>query len=223
MHATRVAVRPQPDPHLAQSSSMELRRTPWLCDRSHDNPMPLRTPDLTNILVADLPRGRVESADSTRLLALPAAWISDLISRAPDVAVELAPRLAQDLARDAQSHLGGLTEPSPEDSAHALSLAFAARGLGLCHFERYGDALTLIWTAPPSTSAGFARFAAALSARALSILTELDVHGAVLSAGADEVRVFLGSRGACEFAAELAAAGSAPGTVFDRLTHGASA
>lgn len=186
--------------------------------------MALRTPDLTDILVADLPRGRVESSvGSTRLLALPAAWVTELIARAPDAAIELAPSLAQDLARDARSYLDGQSDPSPEDSAHALSLAFATRGLGLCTFERHGDALTLLWAAPPATSAGFARFAAALSALALSALTGLDVHGGVMSASSSEIRVFLGSREACALAAELSASGSAPGAIFDRLTPGASA
>lgn len=186
--------------------------------------MALRTVDLTDALVADLPRGRVESPRAAaRLLALPSSWVSELIERSPDAALALSDELAAALTLDATRHLDGLTDPSPEDAAHALSLAFAVRGLGLCRFDRFGDALMLTWTDPPAHGPHFVRFAVALSTRALSRLTDVSLHGAAIAVSPQEIRVFLGAAEACALVDQLAATGAQPGAILDCLTPGANA
>ncbi len=188
----------------------------------------IRPLDLSNVLVADLPRGRLGSARSdTRLVALPADLLDALVEQHASApgrgAGDLVGALAPALVTDARVVLGEAVDPSPDDVAYAVSVAFATRGFGLAAFERWGDALVFVWRDPPCRGGAFRDLAASLAARVVGELTGIDIHGAVVTAGDDALRVLLASAETCALARDLGRQGQGLGAVLDQLSPGASA
>jgi hypothetical protein len=188
----------------------------------------VRAADLRGAIIADLPRGRIETRDQRRLVALPVEWLERLVDdRAsdPTVASALGDALAGVLERDARAVLGDERDPSPEDVGYALSIATAVHGLGVVDFERWGAALVVVWRDPPGRGAGWAAVIAAASAALVGKLSGLNVAGAALGdASRDgEVRVLLASEEVCVLARERARAGDEPAAIFARLDQRSAA
>lgn len=204
----------------AARRTLHLRTPRGSCDGTAA--VALRTNVPSESLVLDLPRGRIETAapERARVVALPAAWLGDLLEKLPpgaDLDV-LAAGLAPSIVREARATLLHTDDPTPEETGYALSVAFALHGLGVGHFERWGDALTLVWRDPPAHEPAFQRLAARLAARVIGELSGLDVHGAVVRATGDELQVFFGSQEACAKATELARSGLGLGALFDHFS-----
>ncbi len=178
-----------------------------------------KAPDWTSALVADLPRGRLTltTSQEARVVALPGALLSALIVAGGPGAVAAADALGDALGDDARAFLAGADDPTPEQTAHALSLALSLRGLGTACFERWGEALLLILRDPPAE--GMGAFVARAGARAVSAVTGIDAEGAVLGAEAEEVSVLLASPETAQAARGLVAGGSSRAAVLARL-HG---
>lgn len=164
--------------------------------------------DLRGAIVANLPRGRIETRDQRRLVALSVQWLESLISSVSiETARSLGASLARELERDARSVLENEAEASPEDVGYALSVVLASRGLGLVHFERWGDALALVWREVPCRSEVWRELIASTAAALVSGLTGLDVAGAPIGPSESEVCVLLASRETCEAARRMAREG----------------
>ena len=184
--------------------------------------MGLRSNAPTPTLVLDLPRGRIDTgaAQSDRLVALPAAWVGELLECLPDGLDAFADRLVAPMVADAAEALEDIPGSLPEDVAWALSLAFARRGFGLVSFERWGDALLFVWRSPPATGPGFREFAARLSSRVVAELLGLRVRGAVLNGDGATLRVLLASPETCQEVRSLTVEGVSPEAILELLTTG---
>ncbi len=192
---------------------------------SSSQTVPLRPPELSNVFTVDLPRGRLGSSD-TRVVALPAAYFDLLAERHAQAADDLAATLTPLVVDDARAVLADTEVPRPDDMGYALSIAWALRGLGRVSFERWGDALLLVWHDPPGRSGAFRAMGATLVARVLSALTETEVHGAVVSPSSTQGEMFyvlLAGADACALARDLDRQGHTLGAILDRLSPGASA
>lgn len=172
--------------------------------------MGTRAVEVRGSLVADLPRGRIESRDKQRLVAMPAEWIVALVKRAnlgPADRAELGALLASALVADVKRVLDE-DESSPEDMAYALSMALATRGLGTVEFERWGDALTLLWhDLPEEGNEAWGDIGAAAGAAVVRSLTGLAVEGAPVGWSHGSLRVLLASKAVCAIAREKTKAG----------------
>lgn len=167
----------------------------------------------------DLPRGRLTSGEHPdRLLALPAAWIGELLECLPDGLDAFADRLVAPIATDVSEVLDDPQSALPEDLAYALSLAFARRGFGVVAFERWGDALLFVWRSPPSSAQGFREFAARLASRLIGELLGLRVRGVTLSGDSSALRVLLASPETCQEVRSLGVEGVAPEALLQMLT-----
>lgn len=174
------------------------------------------------MLVADLPRGRIESRHKQRLVAVPAEWLVTLVGRAALRAadrVELGVSLAALVEADARRVLDE-DEAAPEDIAYALSMALASRGLGTVEFERWGDALTLLWHELPEETETWEDLASSAAAALVRSLTGLSVEGAPVGWSHGSLRVLLASREVCALARESARAGEALPAFLARLERG---
>jgi hypothetical protein len=180
----------------------------------------VHTVDLRGAIVADLPRGRIEARDRRRLVALPAGWLDLLVAHAPQDALEdLGRALGDELEPDARAVLDESDEPSADDVAYAVTVALATRGLGVAYFERWGDALSLVWRDAPGRGEAWSELAAAAAAALLGRLTGLDVAGAPVAVDETEVRVLLASRAVCDDARRLAHAGHPMSQIVARLAR----
>jgi hypothetical protein len=184
--------------------------------------MGLRSNAPTPSLVLDLPRGRLDAgtAQSERLVALPAAWVGELLECLPDGLDAFADRLVAPIVADAAEALEDIPGSLPEDVSWALSLAFGRRGFGLVSFERWGDALLLVWRSPPATGPGFREFAARLSSRVVAELLGLRVRGAVLNGDGATLRVLLASPETCQEVRSLTVEGVSPEAILEMLSPG---
>lgn len=187
--------------------------------------MGLRRDAPTPSLVLDLPRGRIDAgaARPERLLALPAAWVGDLLECLPDGLDAFADRLVAPIVADALEALDDVPGSLPEDIAWALSLAFARRGLGLVSFERRGDALLLVWRSPPADGPGFQELAARLASRAVADLLELRVRGVILPDDSSSLRVLLTSPETCQEVRSLLIEGASSEAILEMLVAGDAA
>lgn len=187
--------------------------------------MATRLHPLASAVTVDLSHGRIElkTPSLARAVAVPASWLVRAISALGDDAVPLAKSLAESVARDAVSILDGTADPAPEEVAYAIALALGQRGLGTCAFERFGDALTVLWNSPPSTEPAFHRFATTLIAQVVSDVTGVETDAAVLSTDAEAITLFLGAAGACAHVRERAGRGEPGPQILATLLGGASA
>lgn len=168
----------------------------------------VRSVDFRGAIVADLPRGRIETRDRRRLVALPADWFITLLERASgDAVTALGAQLGQILEPDVRAVLDGETEPTPDDVAYALSAAMATRGLGTVSIERWGDALVLVWHDPPGKGPNWNEMAAEITASLVARITGLEVACAPIWDGTGDLRLLLSSRAVCEMARERARQG----------------
>jgi hypothetical protein len=185
-------------------------------------PMALRSDVPLPSLVLDFPHGRI-TADTgavERLVALPAAWVGELLECLPDGLDAFADRLVPSVVADAQRVLEDLPGALPEEVAWALSLAFAHRGLGTVAFERWGEALFLVWRSPPASGPGFREFAARFASRVLAELLGLRVRGVVLHGEGGVLRILLASPETCLEVRSLTVEGISPEAILEMLTHG---
>jgi hypothetical protein len=90
-------------------------------------------------------------------------------------------------------------------------------------FERWGDALVLLWRDPPMDGPAWAELAASTSAMLLGRLTGLDVSATPLGDDGGTLRMLLGSRAACAMARERVAAGDGLSAIVARLERGEDA
>lgn len=173
-------------------------------------------------LVLDFPHGRIttDTAEAERLVALPAAWVGELLECLPDGLDAFADRLVPSIVADAMAVLEDVPGALPDEIAWALSLAFARRGLGVVSFERWGDALLLVWRSPPASGPGFREFAARLSSRALAELLGLRVRGVVFHGEGGVLRILLASPETCLEVRSLTVEGVSPEAILEMLTHG---
>ena len=187
--------------------------------------MATRLHPLASAVTVDLSHGRIElkTPSVDRAVAVPTAWLVRAVAALGEELVPLARSLAESVANDAAIILDGTADPSPEEVAYAIALALGQRGLGVCAFERFGDALTLSWNSPPSVEAGFHRFAVALIAQVVSEVTGVQTQAAVLSVQADGLTLFLGSEAACAYVRERAGRGESGPQILATLLGGASA
>nr|MBK7065960.1 hypothetical protein [Deltaproteobacteria bacterium] len=187
--------------------------------------MATRLHPLASAVTVDLSHGRIElkTPSVDRAVAVPTVWLARAIAALGDELVPLAKSLADSVANDAAIILDGTADPTPEEVAYAIALALGQRGLGTCAFERYGDALTLLWNSPPSTHADFHRFAATLVSQVVSEVTRVQTQAAVLSTHADGITLFLGSEAACDLVRERAGRGESGPQILATLLGGASA
>lgn len=183
--------------------------------------MSARVPDLQQSVVVDFPRGRIESRaqETERLVALPAAWFARVFEL-PGPFDDLADALAEALAKDALVHLDGENDPTPEDVATAISVATAARGLGLVSFERWGDLLCVLWRDPPVASKGVEGFAERVFARVVGDVIGLDVSGVVIDRDAARLTVLLAREETSAHVRALVAQGVTLPRLADHLTAG---
>lgn len=171
-------------------------------------------------MVVDLPRGRIELQTPTRAraVALPAAWLGAVFEQLSGSADGLADSLADALSRDALEMLDDARDPSAEEVAYCLSVAFATRGFGTARFERWGDALVLVWAEPPAHGATFHGFAARLAARVVSDVTGLETSAAVVESREGALVILLADETACARAREVASDGAGLRVVLGHLT-----
>ncbi len=176
-------------------------------------------------MTVDLSTGRLALATPTvsRAVAVPAEWLAQAVAALGANAGPLAASLAAAVAADARAMLAGDADPSPEACASAVALALAQRGLGTCSFGRFGDALTLTWSAPPSAEPAFHAFASDLVAAVVSAVTGLATHAAVAGHAGDTLTLFLGSEPACTFVRERAARGEGSASILATLLGATSA
>lgn len=172
-------------------------------------------------MVVDFPRGRIESRGETteRLVVLSAASVASLFE-VPAVVEALADSLAEAVARDALIHLAGEPDPLPEEVARCISLAMAARGLGLVEFERWGDLLCAVWVDPLVSSSRVEAFAERFLSRVVGDSIGAESSGAVIDRGPSRVTVLLGSDEVCAHVRALVAAGVALPRLADHLVVG---
>ncbi len=159
--------------------------------------------------MADLPRGRIESRDKQRLIALPSEWLVALVRRTALSAADRA-ELGSTLAGMLESDVGRVVdeeESAPEDIAYAFSMALATRGLGTLEFERWGDALTVLWHDLPDESETWADIACATCSALVRAITGLAVEGAPVGWSRGSLRVLLASRAVCALAREKSRGG----------------
>lgn len=182
--------------------------------------MPLRLPDLTYAVVVDMPRGRIELQTPTRVraVALPATWLGAVFESVSGAGDKLADQLADQLSRDALEILDGAPDPMAEEVAYSLSVAFAVRGLGTVLFERWGDALAIVWNDPPGESAGFDAFASRLMARVVSDVTGLETSAARVESRPGATVFLLADERACSRAREVASGASGLRVALGHLT-----
>ena len=187
--------------------------------------MATRLHPLASAVTVDLSHGRIElkTPALARAVAVPATWLARAIAALGDGVDPLAKSLAESVAKDAVMILDGTADPTPEEVAYSIALALGQRGFGTCGFERFGDALTLLWNFPPATDASFHRFATALVAKVVSDVTGVQTHAAVLSTHAEGLTLFLGADPACALVRERAARGDAGPQILATLLGGASA
>lgn len=187
--------------------------------------MATRLHPLASALTVDLSHGRIElkTPSIACAVAVPASWLARAVAALGDGVDALAKSLAEAVAKDAVMILDGTVDPTPEEVAYAIALALGQRGLGTCAFERYGDALTLLWDSPPATDASFHRFATVLVAQIVSDVMGVQTHAAVLSVHATGLTLFLGAEAACTLVRERAARGETGPQILATLLGGASA
>ncbi|MDB4931434.1 MAG: hypothetical protein JWM10_3918 [Myxococcaceae bacterium] len=187
--------------------------------------MATRLHPLASAVTVDLSHGRIElqTPSLARAVAVPAAWLARAVAALGDGVDPLAKSLAESIAKDAAIILDGTNDPAPEEVAYAIALAFGQRGLGIAAFERFGDALTLLWNFPPATDASFHRFAATLVGQVVTDVTGVPTQAAVLSTQSDGLTLFLGAAAACAFVRERANRGEAGPQILATLLGGASA
>ena len=187
--------------------------------------MATRLHPLASAVTVDLSQGRIElkTPSLARAVAVPATWLARAIAALGEDGVALAKSLAESVSKDAVLILDGTADPTPEEVAYAIALALGQRGLGTCSFERFGDALTLLWSLPPASDVTFHRFATALVAQVVSDVTGVPTHAAVLSTEPEALTLFLGSEPACALVRERFGRRE-PGTqILATLLGGASA
>jgi uncharacterized membrane protein len=178
----------------------------------------VRAEDFRGAIVADLPRGRIETRDHTRLVALPADWFATLVEHTPaGSAGALGATLGSALEADARAALASEQEPSPDEVAYALSAALALRGLGTLRVECWGDALALVWRDMPGGGEAWEELGAAALGALVGRLTGLEVACAPVGREGNELRVLLGSRAVCDMARERAKQGEAFPQILARL------
>jgi len=169
--------------------------------------------DSRGVLVADLARGRIDLRGEGRVVALPAGWLERISPQlAPDAGHALAEALEPSV-RGALTDVGGA---SPEEIAHALTVAFAMHGLGAVSLESWGDAAVIVWRDPPSTQPGFRVLAEATMAHLISRISDVGVSAAVIGHDATHLRLLLSSRAACD-AARAASNGHGISAALDAL------
>lgn len=152
--------------------------------------------------MADLPRGRIETRDQKRLVAIPAEWLEQLVGHARAAADTMGVALGESLDSDVHAVLDAWSEASPEDVAYALSAALASRGLGTVEFEHWGDVLSLVWRDPPGSGDAIAELFAATAARLVRGLTGIELSGAAVGREGTSLRVLLASSDVCDDARE---------------------
>jgi hypothetical protein len=189
--------------------------------------MGLRSNLSSPTLVIDLPRGRLEAAPRSgqegaaeRLVAMPSAWFGDLIECLPDGVESFADRLVTPLLDEVTASLDDAQTATPEELAWSLSRAFGARGLGLISFERWGEALVLVWRTPPGSGQNFQDFGARLVSRLLGDLLGVRTRGVTLDANAQVLRILLASPETCQDVRALVFQGRPTTEVLDLLTTG---
>lgn len=183
--------------------------------------MAARPVDFRGAIVADLPRGRIETRDRRRLVALPADWLATLLQHAPATASDaLGAALGDTLEPDARAALADSEEPTPDEVAYALSAALALRGLGTLHIERWGDALALVWHDGPGADAAWDALAAATVATLVSRLTGLAVACAPVGREGSALRLLLGSAAVCALARACVEQGEGLPQILARLERG---
>ena len=187
--------------------------------------MATRLHPLASAVTVDLSQGRIElkTPSLARAVAVPATWLARAIAALGEDGVALAKLLAESVARDAMMILDGTSDPTPEEVAYAIALALGQRGLGTCAFERFGDALTLLWNFPPTADVTFHRFATTLVAQVVSDITGVPTHAAVLSTEPEALTLFLGSEPACALVRERAGRHEPGPQILATLLGGASA
>jgi hypothetical protein len=169
------------------------------------------------MLVADLPRGRIEGRDQRRLVAVPADWLEQVVGHARGAAETVGAALGESLESEARAVLDPMTEATPEDVAFALSVSLAARGMGTVHFEQWGDALAVVWSDPPGSGDALGDLFAATAAKLVSAVCGVDVSGVPVGREAGSIRVLLASSDVCAFARERVQRGEAFGEVLAHL------
>ncbi len=167
--------------------------------------------------MADLPRGRIENRDQQRLVAVPAEWLEQLVGHARAAADTVGAALGESLEAEARAVLDPASELSPEDVAYALSVALASRGLGTVEFERWGEALTLVWRDPPGSGDALADLFAATAARLVGGVSGVEVSGAAVGREGTSIRVLLASSEACEHARDRARRGESFAEIVAQL------
>lgn len=181
--------------------------------------MTAKVPDWTSALVADLPRGRLTltTSQEARVVALPGSVLGALVAVGGAAMESAADALGDALAGDVKAFLGGVDDPGPEASAHALSWALGLRGLGTGSFERWGDALLLVLHDPPAGGLGL--LVARSAARAVSMATGVPAQGVVIASDGEAVSVLLTSAETASAVHAMVSAGLGRAAVLARL-HG---
>lgn len=168
-----------------------------------------------------MPRGHIESRGVTteRVVVLPASVFNGLFEPEPSLDA-LRTALASAVAREALDHLDGEPDPTPEQVATSISIATAARGMGVISFERWGDVLCVVWSAPPASSKRFASFAERFLAQVVGDAIGTDVDAALLDQGATRLTVLLGSEETCAHVRSLVAQGLTLPRIAEHLVVG---
>lgn len=159
----------------------------------------------------------METATPSRVLALPTSWFGELFQHLGPAAISMADKLSEPIARDALEILDGEPDPTAEQVAWAVSLSFALRGLGVGHFERWGDALTFVWRDPPALEKSFHDFAAHFLARVVGDLSGVESFGVVIAQHERSLVVLLAGESCCREVRGLVQSGAPFRSILEQL------
>lgn len=167
----------------------------------------------------DLSKGVATSDNAQSLVLVPATVLTRMIAELPaDAAAKCLRAFGQELGDRGRARLSSPSHVTMENVLGELAVEFAAAGLGMLSFERWGRALVVVLSHGPLQGTS----AAALVEGAMSGISGRAVVGARLFDEGGLTRVLLTSQKGADRVAELLKNGMSWGHALTELQKGSA-